>query len=194
MEDALNLPWLRSRGVTAIVNMAVGSCMLEKEGSCPSQENPPLFSREWYTRVMPCSDFEYLAVDARDSEDYPIWTAFDEVVSFISRCREAKRRVLVHCLMGVNRSATVVGAFLVRSSPGGAGGLGPDQAVELIRRKRLGTLTNTAFVRQLKERGAAGGPAAQLGLSSLCATRPVIARAPPAGVDSLEEQNRAAVG
>lgn len=59
--------------------------------------------------------------------------------------REGKR-VLIHCAGGMNRSGLLVAAALVRN------GMGAEEAIELIRARRPGALSNKQFVQHLLER------------------------------------------
>ncbi|KAH7881775.1 phosphatases II [Phlebopus sp. FC_14] len=58
-------------------------------------------------------------VPIRDSSDTDITKWFDEVVRFIRDALDADERnkVLVHCLQGISRSATLVCAYLIATSP-----------------------------------------------------------------------------
>ncbi|GAW00049.1 dual specificity [Lentinula edodes] len=60
-------------------------------------------------------------------------------------------KVLVHCVMGVSRSATVLSAYLMQSRK-----LNPSQALELIRTRRPCVQPNYGFLKQLDAFGQCG--------------------------------------
>lgn len=59
--------------------------------------------------------------------------------------RELDWKCLIHCAEGHNRSGLVVGCFLKRQGYGG------QEAIDLIREKRPGALSNETFVRAILE-------------------------------------------
>ena len=64
---------------------------------------------------------------------------------------QARERVLVHCQMGLNRSALVAGLVLVYS------GMSGDAAVSRLQQRRPGALYNEVFADYLREQPAGGG-------------------------------------
>jgi len=52
-------------------------------------------------------------IKAIDSETYYLRNDFDEAFSFIDKARESGGRILVNCVMGVSRSATIVIGYLM---------------------------------------------------------------------------------
>eukprot|EP00747_Dinoflagellata_sp_TGD_P071822 gnl/TRDRNA2_/TRDRNA2_157211_c0_seq4.p1 gnl/TRDRNA2_/TRDRNA2_157211_c0~~gnl/TRDRNA2_/TRDRNA2_157211_c0_seq4.p1 ORF type:complete len:301 (-),score=53.90 gnl/TRDRNA2_/TRDRNA2_157211_c0_seq4:197-1099(-) len=162
-DDAINLEALRARNVTAVVNLALGSC----EQECLQQQQEPSspggrrwqtveFTRDWYQRALECADFWYLPINAKDVPDYPLHRHFCEVTAFLERCREERRVVLVHCMMGVNRSACACAAFLMRPSieRGATSFDATKSAVDWISQRRTGVFQNVAFLEQLITFGA----------------------------------------
>lgn len=84
-------------------------------------------------------------------------TPFSELAGFLptstSFVREALRdenaRVLVHCVKGVSRSASVIAAFLIAEF-----GWTPERAVGFVKAKRGVAEPNSGFVKQLGEYAA----------------------------------------
>ena len=79
---------LRSRGIKKVVNLAPAQCKT---------------SQQTYS----ASGIEYLEISAEDDPEYPILQDLPAVVSFIDA------PTLVHCFQGVNRSATLVAAYIM---------------------------------------------------------------------------------
>mmetsp|Transcript_98266 Transcript_98266/g.194676 ORF Transcript_98266/g.194676 Transcript_98266/m.194676 type:complete len:331 (+) Transcript_98266:48-1040(+) len=101
------------------------------------------FDDEWYSDTLGYST-AYLAIPANDNGSYLIDRHFPEIVTFLDSCRQERRRVLVHCVMGVNRSSAALAAFLCE-------GLGVDleESIITISRRRGHILTNRSFLDQL---------------------------------------------
>lgn len=71
----------------------------------------------------------------------PAATAF-----ITSALRDANARVLVHCMLGVSRSASVVAAYLIAQY-----GCTPEQAVQYVQSRRRCAQPNPGFIAQLAE-------------------------------------------
>lgn len=101
------------------------------------------FNHIWYSAMLGY-DVSYLALPANDVEDYPMDMHFAEIVSFLKRCMTEKRKVLVHCMRGINRSASATVAFL-------CGGLDYrlQSAVDIASKSRGYILSNESFLDQL---------------------------------------------
>lgn len=104
------------------------------------------FNSFWYSEMCDC-DMAYLGLEALDEDGYRMDKHFEEVHIFLDECRNEGRKVLVHCVMGINRSSSTLVSFL-------CGGLGMDldEAVALAARHRGYILSNNSFLDQLIER------------------------------------------
>jgi len=56
---------------------------------------------------------KYKKLDVEDEEDHPIRKTFDAAIAFLEKNREGGGRILVHCMAGMSRSATIVIAYLM---------------------------------------------------------------------------------
>eukprot|EP00930_Biecheleria_cincta_P001648 TRINITY_DN102784_c0_g1_i1.p1 TRINITY_DN102784_c0_g1~~TRINITY_DN102784_c0_g1_i1.p1 ORF type:complete len:299 (-),score=77.87 TRINITY_DN102784_c0_g1_i1:147-986(-) len=101
------------------------------------------FDGDWYSDVLEC-EVAYEAFLARDEAGYDMRDHCPEISKFLCECRKSGRKVLVHCVMGINRSAFATVAFLA-----GAMGMSLKAAVALAAEKRGCVLSNDTFVDQL---------------------------------------------
>jgi len=101
------------------------------------------FDGGWYSGMLDC-DVEYHGIAADDEFGYAMDMHYEEAIGFLKQCREEKRKVLVHCIMGVNRSTASLVAFL-------CGGMEMkfSDAVELVSERRGYVLSNRSFLGQL---------------------------------------------
>jgi len=87
----------------------------------------------------------YMEIDADDLPGYPILMLhYGQARRFFDAAREAGGRALVHCELGVNRSAALAVAYLVDSER-----VTLTQAVRRVRIDRPNVLRNDGFRRQL---------------------------------------------
>jgi hypothetical protein len=103
------------------------------------------FDEDWYSMML-AREVAYLGIAADDKPGYAMDAHFAESQEFLAQCRQEGRRVLVHCVMGINRSSTALVAFLCaeRKMPL------PD-AVDLASKGRGLILSNETFLQQLTE-------------------------------------------
>ena len=67
------------------------------------------------------------------------------LADLVNGLRRARKRVLVHCAGGINRSSLPSAAALMRD------GMSTTEAIETVRSRRPGALNNREFVRLLLE-------------------------------------------
>jgi len=88
-----------------------------------------------------------LQIPIRDEPFEELAGHLTRTTAFIAEAlAEPRGRVLVHCVQGVSRSASVVSAYLIA-----ARGWSVNDAVEFVRSKRSNALPNRGFVFQLHE-------------------------------------------
>eukprot|EP00755_Sulcionema_specki_P034978 Sspe_Gene.104004::Locus_79880_Transcript_2_2_Confidence_0.500_Length_1044::g.104004::m.104004/K14165/K14165; atypical dual specificity phosphatase len=87
-----------------------------------------------------------LLLPAEDSPEYPLLDRhLEDVIAFIRTGLGGGGRVLVHCMAGVSRSATLVAAYVMREY-----GVSWREADYLLSRRRPIVCPNSGFVRQLE--------------------------------------------
>lgn len=151
---------LKKWKISAIVNMGAVDMKFEmklrKLLGVP-WDPAPEWTEEWHSKHIP--GIRYLSMTIKDDPTKNISECFEPVMKFIGECRKEGRRVLVHCIGGVNRSNSVSCAFLANTEYGF--GLGIEDSVMMHARRRnldcclqkedfwLGILCNVAFLEQL---------------------------------------------
>jgi dual specificity phosphatase 12 len=80
-----------------------------------------------------------------DAPQQNIIQYFDETFDFIHHILEGEGRVLVHCVAGVSRSATIITAYLMRLK-----GLRYKAALAMLKRVRPFVTPNDGFLEQLR--------------------------------------------
>jgi len=96
---ARNLEYLQGIGVTHVLNCAEGKSFGQVETSAAM-----------YKPVK----IQYKGLNISDLPQFPISRHFEECTEFVENGLSNGGRVLVHCLMGMSRSATIVLAYLMR--------------------------------------------------------------------------------
>ena len=92
------------------------------------------------------NEFTYKNVPIRDIPGESIDVYFKQSNEYISKAINGGGKVLVHCICGVSRSATLVAAYLMKEH-----GMSCDQAVELLQKRRTCVEPNEGFRKQLEE-------------------------------------------
>jgi len=125
--DAMDIETLKKNGVNSVINCA---------------DQATLTCGEYYP-----IGWSYLGIECDDKANYDIiGKHLNEFTDFMDECVVNKRKVLVHCVAGINRSATLLIAYLVRRR-----GMSLIDAISLCHAKRPIILTNEAFVMSLIE-------------------------------------------
>ena len=90
------------------------------------------------------NNIEELHLKIRDLEDFEIFDFFEQSNEFINKCKIMGENCLVHCKLGVSRSAAVVIAYLIKYY-----NLSTAEAFDFVKSKRMSIKPNDGFMRQL---------------------------------------------
>mmetsp|Transcript_8508 Transcript_8508/g.35502 ORF Transcript_8508/g.35502 Transcript_8508/m.35502 type:complete len:379 (+) Transcript_8508:87-1223(+) len=120
-KDQLNRSALLSRGVTHILTVAIG-----------------------VEPVYP-NDFQYLVIRAHDHNSQDLISYFPQAHAFIDEALAGGGAVLVHCMAGVSRSATLVTSYVMREK-----NWNPFEALDHVKNQRSRAKPRTTFREQLE--------------------------------------------
>ncbi len=123
-EDATDVSGLRRLGITHVVNCATTYI----------DTGPEFYGKE----------IKYLGFEGEDDEEYDMMQHFNETYEMIEDARKTGGKILLHCIMGVNRSGLLATAYVMLHKK-----IGPITAAEMVRKKRKLLLSNESFQRQL---------------------------------------------
>ncbi|EAS06094.2 tyrosine phosphatase (macronuclear) [Tetrahymena thermophila SB210] len=88
-------------------------------------------------------DFTYLKLDIDDIITQKIYGHFQECIDFIEKARSEGKNILVHCIQGISRSASVVIAYLMYK------GMTLKESYDFVKERRSVIKPNPSFVRDL---------------------------------------------
>lgn len=103
--------------------------------------NLPPSTREAYMDKR----IEHVYIKKRDDSDEDILAVLGEVCGLIEEKRQGEKGVLLHCAMGVSRSATIMAGYVMQRW-----GISGSEAVDFIRNKRHVVQPNPGFCEQLR--------------------------------------------
>lgn len=89
--------------------------------------------------------FDYLNIRVYDDEKTELLKHWDSTFKYIAQVKDRGSKVLVHCKMGISRSASVVIAYAMK-----AFNMSLEEALALVKKKRTCIKPNQAFCNQLK--------------------------------------------
>jgi len=89
--------------------------------------------------------YSYLSVDLRDSIKEDISKEFDKVSDYIDLALRDNGKVLVHCIAGISRSASLVASYLINKKQ-----LTFDETLQILKNKRTKIEPNDGFKKQLE--------------------------------------------
>ena len=93
---------------------------------------------------FPDSNIKYLNIRVLDNEKADLLKEFDRAFKFINEAREQQTSCLVHCKMGVSRSASICVAYIMKEES-----LSHDDALRFVKQKRPCVNPNKNFMTQL---------------------------------------------
>lgn len=99
--------------------------------------------------VSVCPDYpstgpRHLTIPVQDSELDNLLIHLPEACRFIQNALEQGGRVLLHCVMGISRSTTVLAAYLMKTR-----NMSPSDAINFIKQRRPQAQPNYGFTKQL---------------------------------------------
>ncbi|XP_061179694.1 uncharacterized protein LOC133206232 isoform X2 [Saccostrea echinata] len=89
--------------------------------------------------------FVYQNIREWDSEETDLMKHWDKTFMFIKEARNRNSKVLVHCKMGISRSASTVMAYLMKEHR-----MSRQEAYDYVKEKRSCIMPNSAFWKQLE--------------------------------------------
>lgn len=129
-------------------------------GGGEAASNPDLLMKLGINYILNCASLEvqldknfyeknglnvnFLSFPADDDINYDMTQHLSEAMNFIEDCRKSNGKILIHCLMGINRSGFITAAHIMEQKH-----FGIVQTVNFIRSKRGLVLTNEKFLTQL---------------------------------------------
>jgi len=105
------------------------------------------------TRIVRLGNFPYtslrpsLTINIEDDENEPIDAFFEKCYQYIDAAINSGERVLVHCMAGVSRSATIVAYYLMKKY-----GMDVEDALLYTRARRPIVRPNDGFIRCLQRK------------------------------------------
>ncbi|ELP92469.1 dual specificity protein phosphatase, putative [Entamoeba invadens IP1] len=90
--------------------------------------------------------YSYKTISIIDLPETSILQYFDECVEFLMEKKRKRENVLVHCLAGVSRSATICVAYIMNTKS-----MSRDEAIQYVRTRRPVIQPNSGFMAQLAE-------------------------------------------
>ena len=91
-------------------------------------------------------DIQELHLKIRDDKNFDIIPFFQQANDFINQARLAGGNILIHCKLGISRSAAIAIAYLIKYY-----GFDFLSAMNFIKKQRDRINPNTGFVEQLKK-------------------------------------------
>ena len=96
--------------------------------------------------VMPKCIKEHLKIDVEDVPSAELTPHFKTACEFIEKALNEKQKVLVHCNMGISRSASIVVAYFIKAKA-----MLMSEARDFVKSKRNQIDPNIGFLMQLEE-------------------------------------------
>mgnify|MGYP001028594416 CR=1 FL=1 len=142
--------WGPSWGRSFEANLVFDGCYV---GALPSVYDKKLLKEKNITHIVSAvpgfsppypEDFKYLVIGSLDNKTAKLSTAFTTCNKFINEAFDQRSNVLIHCIAGRSRSATICSAFMIDKF-----GMEVDDCLRIIKAKRSIIEPNSGFVEQL---------------------------------------------
>ena len=121
--NACDIKELRKNKINYILNCAI---------ECHNK-NLPKYIKELHLKI-------------KDIENFDLINYFEEANEFINKCKLEGGTILVHCKLGISRSASFVIAYLIKNN-----NLSVEKALNFVKQKRNQIKPNEGFMSQLKK-------------------------------------------
>ena len=102
-------------------------------------------ANECINKKLP-KDIKELHLKIKDFDEFELYNYFDEANEFINKCKEEGNVLLVHCKLGISRSASFIIAYLIKFNK-----MSAKEALEFVKEKRNQVRPNEGFINQLEE-------------------------------------------
>ncbi|CAD5215039.1 unnamed protein product [Bursaphelenchus xylophilus] len=122
-EDALDRNFLSKLPIQKVINISE---------NCPRSD------------LIPNDERHFLRIPVNDTYDAKLSPFFEKAYEFIEDARRSNQKVLVHCLAGISRSATLAIAYVMRSKK-----LTAEDAYKFVQTRRPSISPNFNFMGQL---------------------------------------------
>jgi len=124
-------------------------------GSFMAEQNKPSLQKAGVTHILQVAegmqpshpdDFQYQMIHVQDVPSEDLVAHFSKAFDFIDQAQSKQGAVLVHCVAGVSRSASVVIGYMMWKH-----GISYDEAFRRLHEVRPWVMPNEGFQQQLKE-------------------------------------------
>ena len=102
-------------------------------------------ANECINKKLP-KDIKELHLKIKDFDGFEVYNYFDEANEYINKCKTEGSRLLVHCKLGISRSASFIIAYLIKYN-----NMSVEEALEFVKQKRNQVKPNEGFINQLHE-------------------------------------------
>lgn len=90
------------------------------------------------------NDFKYKIIHINDDPWLSLDQYFDECIDFILDSQKTHGKILIHCMCGVSRSATIISAYLIKIHK-----IPVQNTIEFMKNKKSNIEPNQGFILQL---------------------------------------------
>lgn len=143
--NASNLEELKRNGIGHILNVTREIDNFFPGTSLIWMNEDSSFNLNYICRLNTLDQFDYLNIRVYDDEATELLKHWDRTYKYIRAAVESGSKVLVHCKMGVSRSASVVVAYAMKARHWDL-----PQALRHVKERRACVKPNSSFMQQLE--------------------------------------------